>query len=234
MEAARRADLVLNDWFLEAVVDGVYPAELLELYQSLGLAPQSPHLLCEGAPAFIGVNYYYPQHARAEAPSDQFHINNSGNPDDDCKLSLEGCFSMVRNPKGRYTDWAWEIHPETLLRLLKHIDHKAPGIDLYITENGIGLPDELVEGVVDDQKRIEFVTEHLLAIHQAIEEDCPVKGYYMWSLMDNFSWINGYKKRYGFLHIDRETMQRTAKRSAYWFRDIIHKNGICDQVGDQT
>ncbi|MCA9778348.1 MAG: beta-glucosidase [Candidatus Eremiobacteraeota bacterium] len=226
VQAAELADEVLNGWFLSAVLDGTYPQKLLELYQSRDLAPQSPHRLQHAPPAFLGVNYYYPQHARAEARRDSFHINNSGNPDDDCKFALRGCFEMVRNPRGRYTDWAWEIHPETLTTLLLGIGRRAPGIPMYVTENGIGLPDRLEEGMVNDPGRIEFVREHLQAIHKAIRQGADVRGYYMWSLMDNFSWINGYKKRYGFLYVDRETMHRTPKQSAFWFKEVARRNAL--------
>lgn len=225
-EAADLADQVLNGWFLDAVLEGKYPERLLDHYSSLGIAPESPLRLTHAPPAFLGVNYYYPHHARAEAPRDAFHINNSGDPDDSCKFALHGCFEMVKNPKGRYTDWAWEIHPETLTRLLLDVSRRASGIPIYVTENGIGLPDTLENEIVQDSARIEFVTEHLLAIHQAIEAGADVRGYYMWSLLDNFSWINGYKKRYGFLYVDRDTMKRTPKQSAYWFREVASRNGL--------
>jgi 6-phospho-beta-glucosidase len=226
LQAAKLADQVLNGWFLDAVIQGRYPDSLLEHYQSLDIAPDSPLSLVHAPPKFLGVNYYYPHHARAEAKRDAFHINNTGNPEEACKFALDGCFEMVKNPKGRYTDWAWEIHPATLTELLIDISERAPKIPLYVTENGIGLPDKLVNGSIQDDTRIEFVTEHLLAIHRAIQAGADVRGYYMWSLMDNFSWINGYKKRYGFLYVDRDTMERTPKQSAYWFREVAARNGL--------
>ncbi|MGL4983686.1 MAG: family 1 glycosylhydrolase, partial [Plesiomonas sp.] len=73
---------------------------------------------------------------------------------------------------------------------------------------------------------IDFVREHLKVIHQAVNDGINVRGYYMWSLMDNFSWINGFKKRYGFLYIDRETQQRYKKKSAYWYAEVAAKNGF--------
>lgn len=219
-EAARLADGVLNDWFLEAVVKGRYPDHLLGLYERLGIAPQSPHSLGRVPPSFLGVNYYYPHHASAGASQDEFHINNTGQAKVDCKFALEGCFRMVRNPRGQYTDWAWEIDPATLTTLLLQVAKKAPETPLYVTENGIGLPDRLEGGEVNDDQRIEFVRAHLLAIHRALSQGCPIRGYYMWSLLDNFSWINGYKKRYGFLYVDRTTQERTAKKSAHWFESV--------------
>jgi beta-glucosidase/6-phospho-beta-glucosidase/beta-galactosidase len=98
---------------------------------------------------------------------------------------------------------------------------------IYVTENGIGAQEVLnAEGTVDDQGRIDFVREHLEVIHRAIAEGMNVRGYYMWSLMDNFSWLNGYKKRYGFFFVDRDTMQRYPKKSAYWYRDVARRHGF--------
>ncbi|MEI7488989.1 MAG: family 1 glycosylhydrolase, partial [Chryseobacterium sp.] len=77
-----------------------------------------------------------------------------------------------------------------------------------------------------DQERIDFIREHLIAAHKALQNGVNLKGYYMWSLMDNFSWINGYKKRYGFLFVDRKTQKRHLKKSAYWFKDISLKNKV--------
>lgn len=231
LQAAKRADLILNDWFLEPVVRGEYPAELWNLYDSLKIAPESPHRLVRTSPSFLGLNYYYPHHARAGAERDQFHINNSGDPHEDCKFSLRGCFDLVKNPKGRYTDWAWEIHPETLTRLLLKVSEASPGTPLYVTENGIGLPDKMDKGEVEDPRRIEFLREHLVAIHKAIEAGADVRGYYMWSLLDNFSWINGYKKRYGFLYVDRTTMKRTPKKSAFWFAEVARTGVLTTESG---
>lgn len=224
--AAERADQILNQWFIQAVLEGTYPSNLLQLYGELGLAPESPLQLVKVKPSFLGVNYYYPHHARAEALKDDFFINNHGDTQEACKFALEGCFEMVKNPKGRYTDWAWEIDPDTLRTLLLQIHNRVPEMDVYITENGIGLREEVKDGEVDDQARIDFLKEHLTAIHQAMQEGVKVKGYYMWALMDNFSWINGYKKRYGFLHIDRDTLERTPKKSAFWYRDMIERGGF--------
>ena len=139
---------------------------------------------------------------------------------------MAGQFRFVRNPRGRYTAWNWEIDPGGLHDLLLHLHQARPDLPVYITENGIGLDDQVVDGTVDDEPRITFVREHLEAVHRAMQDGVDVRGYYMWSLLDNFSWINGYKKRYGFLHVDRETMQRTPKRSAAWFRDVAHHHGF--------
>ena len=97
------------------------------------------------------------------------------------------------------------------------------------TQNGIGLsesPD--ASGQIDDQARIDFVRDHLKVVHRAITDGANVHGYYMWSLMDNFSWINGFKKRYGFLYVDRETLVRRRKASSYWYQQVAAANGFGD------
>lgn len=226
-EAAKLADGVLNRWFLDAVAKGVYPQDILEVYEGRGLLPVDPELPSTDLD-FLGVNYYYPHRAAASPAHNEFHLNNSGRPEEECKFSLAGCFAFVSNPKGRFTDWNWEIDPDALEDLLLRLHRDHPDLPLMITENGIGLPDRIVNGEVDDTARIEFVSRHLAAVHRAIGAGCRVEGYFMWSLMDNFSWINGYKKRYGFLYVDRDTLRRTPKKSATWFAEVARNNSLAE------
>lgn len=233
IRAASLADALLNRWFSDPALLGTFPAEAVELYETCGFMPsltfEEEQVLQRTRPDFIGVNYYYPHHASADAGQTSFHINNSGRREDDCLFSIAGLFKFVRNPHGRYTDWGWEIYPEGLYQLLTRVHRYRPGMPIYVTENGIGLPDRLVDGAVDDQPRIDYLRDHLREVHRAITDGCNVCGYYPWSLMDNFSWINGYKKRYGFLYVDRATMVRTPKKSAFWYRDVARDNGWEEQ-----
>lgn len=229
--AAHLADGVLNRWFIDAALLGHFPSDIIDFYQEKNLLPfmESIDLACiqKNTVDFIGVNYYYPHYASHVATKTQFGLNNTGVNTDDCHFSIAGLFQFVKNPQGKYTDWGWEIDPEALYALLQRAEMYRPGISIYVTENGIGLQDVLTkEGRVEDDARIDFVREHLKVIHRAIAEGINVKGYYMWSLMDNFSWINGYKKRYGFLYVDRKTMQRYKKKSALWFREVIENRGF--------
>ncbi|TAA45782.1 glycoside hydrolase family 1 protein [Corallincola spongiicola] len=238
--AAQLADGALNRWFIDPVLLGRYPEDIWQYYADWDLLPEHSGeelgWFTEDSIDFIGVNYYYPHYASGDATTTQFHLNTTGenDPQQDCVFSIKGAFKFVKNPQGRYTDWDWEIYPEGLLQLLQRAESYRPGIPVYVTENGIGLQDQLdlspslpVQQHVDDQERIDFVAEHLKVIHQALAEGVNVKGYYMWSLMDNFSWINGYKKRYGFLYIDRDNnLQRYRKKSSYWYQDVIENNGF--------
>jgi beta-galactosidase len=231
--AARLADGILNRWFLDPVLLGRYPADVLALYRAHGLLPEwdAEELLAfqEDSVDFLGVNYYYPHHASADAPETGFALNTSGEAADHCAFSIAGLFRFVRNPRGRFTRWDWEIDPDGLHALLTRAHAYRPGLPIDVTENGIGLvesPD--AEGRIQDTARIDYLRDHLKAVHRAITEGVAVRGYFMWSLMDNFSWINGYRKRYGFLYVDRETLERRRKASSYWFAEVAANHGFDD------
>jgi 6-phospho-beta-glucosidase len=228
--AARIADGAFNRWFLEPVLLGRFPEDMLALYQEHDVLPEMSAddlaLLAERAVDFVGVNYYFPHHASADASDTQFFLNTSGRPEEECTFSIKGLFRFLRNPRGRYTDWGWEVDPSGLHELLVGVARLQAGVPIYVTENGIGVNDQLVDGTVDDQARIDFVSEHLAAVHEAIQEGANVRGYYMWSLMDNFSWLNGYKKRYGFLYVDRQSLTRHRKKSSFWFEQLARSNQL--------
>lgn len=229
VSAARLADGILNRWFFEPVLAGRYPEDVSALYRRCGLAPVGEVDFARDTVDWLGVNYYFPHHASADAPSTDYHLNISGEKQEASRFAIEGLFRFVQNPRGRYSDWNWEIDPKGLYELLLRV-REYRDLPVYVTENGIGLQDRLEDGEVDDPQRIAYVSEHLQAVHRALQQGVDVRGYYMWSLMDNFSWVNGYKKRYGFLHVDRETLERTPKRSAAWFSDLA-RSGIL-QVGE--
>lgn len=119
------------------------------------------------------------------------------------------------------TDMGWEIYPEGLSELLTwlHRNYRLPPV--YITENGMAHADRLVDGVVADQPRIDYVRAHLQALARAIEAGVDVRGYFYWSLLDNYEWDSGYDKRFGLVHVDYDTQVRTPKASAHWYRDFI-------------
>jgi beta-glucosidase len=119
----------------------------------------------------------------------------------------------------------WVIAPDGLRRLLHrvHADYTGPaGTDLYVTENGVAFADRVLpDGSVDDQDRVAYLRAHLDAVHRAIEEGTPVKGYFYWSLLDNFEWAWGYAKRFGIVRVDYETQERTVKASGWEYANII-------------
>ncbi len=119
------------------------------------------------------------------------------------------------------TDMGWEIHPDGLRELLVGLQRDYPLPPIYITENGMAHADLLHEGTVDDAPRIDYVRRHLEALAEARRVGVDLRGYFCWSLLDNFEWDSGYAKRFGLFHVDYATQQRTHKRSAHWYRDTI-------------
>jgi 6-phospho-beta-glucosidase len=230
VRAAEIADGMLNRWFLNPLLLGGFPEDIREVYQARScspiVSPEDAKLIAAGGTDFLGVNYYYPHHVTADAAETRFHINNSGERSEGCLFSIKDLFRFVKKPGAAMTDWGWEIFPEGLYDLLVRLHQMTPDVPILVTENGIGLPDCLENGEINDSARISFVDAHLRQIHRAILAGARVQGYYLWSLMDNFSWINGYRKRYGLLYVDRETRRRLPKQSAAWFRGVASRNAL--------
>ena len=227
--AARRADGVLNRWLLEPALLGRFPADVFKCLEASNLTPalaDADRAALASAPVdLLGVNYYHPHHVSGDAPESRFHINNTGRPDEESHLAVAGQFRMVAAPGAARTDWGWEIDPGGLTELCLRAHALRPGIPLLVTENGIGLKDAAgPDGEFHDAARIAFLDSHLRAVHNAIQAGADVRGYLMWATMDNFSWINGYRKRYGFLHVDRATQTRTRKDSSFWFERVARDN----------
>ena len=232
VEAARRIDGIFNRFFLDPIFRGAYPADVLTDLAGLGLedAVQPGDLEIISTPIdVLGVNYYHGEAVTGTPSSDYAPAvlpdgRVRGNPN----IGSEWVQSVPRGLP--VTDQDWEIQPEGLTRLLVrlHEDYTGPaGIPLYVTENGAAMPDLAdEEGFVDDQDRVSFVRDHLVAVHDAISAGADVRGYFLWSLMDNFEWAWGYEKRFGIVRVDYETQQRTPKASALFFRDAARQNGV--------
>jgi beta-glucosidase len=128
-------------------------------------------------------------------------------------------------PDTARTAMGWPITPERLTQLLVRLHRDYPGLPLVITENGAAFNDQADEsGYVRDDDRTEYLAEHIAAVAAARAQGADVRGYFAWSLMDNFEWAEGYAKRFGIVHVDYRTQKRTAKQSALWFRDNIARS----------
>lgn len=150
---------------------------------------------------FLGINYYSPN--RIAHQSDTF---------------LE---VGIRPPKPPVTDMNWEIYPEGLHEVLEWAFERYGPLDLYVTENGCAYTDSVGNGIVKDDRRILYFMNHLEQCSKAVSDGIPLKGYYAWSLLDNFEWSFGYEKRFGIVHVDFSTQQRIIKNSGYFYRDFI-------------
>ncbi|MBJ7280543.1 MAG: beta-glucosidase [Rhodoluna sp.] len=212
-------DSNINRWWIDAQLHGTYPANLVEFYgeklAKVVLPGDMEKLKIDSE--FLGVNYY----------SDSF-LNT---PTQEQVEKNEGTFVFPINSDGTspapHTDMGWPITPEGLGDLLIRIHDSWPEItDIAITENGVAYDDEPDEnGVVNDQRRVDYLLSHLHSVASAIDAGSPVKSYYYWSLMDNFEWAEGYAKRFGIVHINFETLQRTPKLSAKVYSSVIASNG---------
>jgi beta-glucosidase len=133
-----------------------------------------------------------------------------------------------RKPVGPVTDMGWQIEPSALTLLLERIGTDYPGTPLLITENGAAFPNGPGADPerVADTDRVNYLDGHLRACHEAISRGVDLRGYYVWSLLDNFEWAEGYKKRFGIVHVDYATQKRVLKDSALWYREVIRRNGL--------
>lgn len=193
-------DGLINRWYMDAIHHGHYPADVLA---HLGAdAPQQlpgDHALISQSVDFVGVNYYTRSFASTGEP-----------------WSAEKTGAAV-------TDMGWEIYPDGLTELLVRLDRDWNHPRLLVTENGAAFADQLVGGAVDDHPRVEYLATHLAAVDQAARQGVNIAGYFVWSLMDNFEWASGYRKRFGIVHVDYATLERTPKRSAHWVGELLRQ-----------
>ena len=210
-DAADRLDGHHNRWFLDAVLRGSYPEDMLKLYeQRVGSldAIRDGDLDTISQPLdFLGVNFYRPNLVAAGV--------------DDPILGLREV-----DQRREVTAMGWPIVPEALTELLVRVKRDYGDLPLLVTENGAAFDDHLSSGAVDDERRIDFLGRHIEAVDQARAQGVDVRGYYVWSLLDNFEWEWGYGKRFGLVYVDYQTQRRIPKRSALWYRDLIaSRNG---------
>lgn len=198
-EALRLTNLfdgIYNRWFEESIFKGQYPEDVLTILDKYLPSHYEDDLNIISQPLdWAGVNYYTRSVIAPESTEPYFG------------------FKCIRGDLPK-TDMGWEIVPEGLSFFLNRIAQEyAPGLPIYITENGMANDDVLCEGQIKDDARITYFTAHLAEIVRLVELGCPVKGYFAWSLLDNYEWAFGYDKRFGLVHVDYETLNRTPKDS---------------------
>jgi beta-glucosidase len=199
--AARDVDGHSNRWYLDPLFRGAYPPDVADFAAHVEPYVGDSDLDVISAPLdFLGVNNYRRVIVRAGAHGPQH----------------------VANPGAAVTDMGWEIHPEGLHRLLVRVaaDYAPPSV--YVTENGAAFADVRVhDGSVHDPERVAYLSSHVGAVGRALDEGVPVRGYFAWSLLDNFEWSFGYSKRFGLVYVDYPTLERVPKDSFGWYRDLI-------------
>ena len=235
--AASRIDARFNRIFLDPIFKGYYPSDLLadlaenDLQNALEEVNRDGDLATISTPIdVLGVNYYEgaalsytPPKVQLKTDAPIAHQTSSPYP------AAAGIYRHSQNLP--LTDMNWEVYPLGLYRLLHRLqdDYLDANTDLYITENGAAYDDVVsLDGQIHDQKRLNFIAAHLRATHRAISEGVRVKGYFAWSLLDNFEWAWGYSKRFGLVHVSYDSMERTIKDSGLWYSSVIAHNGFSD------
>lgn len=212
-DAARRVDGISNRFFLDPVLLGRYPTDVVDDLAAKGIDPgiQDGDEKTIAAPLdVLGVNYYNPVQVRLRSePVTE-------------PVAWVGCEDVESVPFGLpTTDMGWEIDPDGLRRLLVRLRDDYPAMPIYVTENGIALRDVPgPDGVVDDPERVAYIDGHLRAVGQAIEAGVDVRGYFLWTFTDNFEWSYGFSKRFGLVYLDYPTQARIPKTSAAWFAQV--------------
>lgn len=228
--ASQLADAIHTHWFYDPVLKGTYPEALLQQAQRLWGVPQCApgdmDLLRDNRCDFIGLNYYRRETVAANPDETHTQANYSGESQSSGEFGFKGLFKFVRNPEGVYTDWDWEIWPQGLTDGIMMVKERYGDIPIYITENGLGAKDPIIEGEIVDDPRIDYLQMHIDALEKAIAKGADVRGYYPWSFIDLLSWLNGYKKQYGFVYVDHmQDLARKRKKSYYWYQNVIASNG---------
>ena len=216
-EACRALDGGFNRWFLDPIFGRGYPEDVIAHHRSEGNLPEGPLPFVQPgdleiaarAIDFLGVNYYSRAVVRSSRVAEEANLP---------------CTVVASDDK---TDMSWEVYPEGLFELLRRVHRDYAPQSIYITENGAAYDTPPgVDGMVHDDKRRAYLHGHLDAARRACEEGVPLRGYFLWSLLDNYEWAHGYAKRFGVVWVDYTTQERIPKESALWYRDVIRANGL--------
>ncbi len=195
------ADAFVNRIFMDPIFHGHYPTAVENApgFAELTIKPGDFEII-QAPLDFVGINYY------------SRHV-----------------IGQARNPDAEYTTMGWEVYPDGLYKTLTRVDQDYKPKAIYITENGAAFEDTVAaDGCVHDERRVAYLREHFRRAAQAIQDGVPLRGYFVWSLMDNFEWAHGYSQRFGIVRVEYETGQRIPKDSAAYYQSVIRANGVID------
>jgi len=231
--AAMHANQFGINWFFDPILKGEYPEYVIKQLEESDFLPDwtldELAIIRQAAPLndFMGLNYYQPMRVEKITGETQERIhsleNSTGSPGN---ASFDNVYKTVKMDDKKYTKWDWEISPESFVAGLEMLKDSYGQIKLYITENGLGDEDPIIAGEICDIPRINFLNDHLCAVKEAINRGVHIKGFYSWSAIDLLSWLNGYKKQYGFIYVDHNNgLQRKKKASFHWYKGVIETRG---------
>lgn len=211
--AARRHDGLRNRWFLDPLYGRGYPADTWALLGGLAPATIDTDMKAIATPTdFLGVNYYFPE-VVADAPRGSVPLKPHESP-----LATR----VVEKPGVERTAFGWEVSPQGMVDLLTRVQRDWNPPQVYLTENGSTFDDVVqADGSIHDVQRRSYLARHVQSARFALQAGVPLKGYFAWSLLDNFEWAEGYLRRFGITHVDYTTQQRTLKASGQWYRDFL-------------
>jgi len=217
-DAERRIGGLTNRMFLEPILAGGYPQDVLDDLGESEWFAQQPAADAEEIAVpidFLGINYYS-RHTVAAPP---LGAEVMGEP---AGLSYPGSEGVQLMDTGApRTHMGWPIHPEGMVDVLELAHAYRPDLPLYITENGSAYPDVVLDGQIEDEDRRRYLEQHVMACSAALHKGLPLRGYFVWTLADNFEWAWGYSRRFGLVHLDYATQKRTIKRSGKWFATFL-------------
>jgi beta-glucosidase len=227
-DAVRRIDALANRAFTGPMLRGEYPADLLEDTRDVTdwsfVEPGDLDIIKQPID-FLGVNYYSTATVRTWNGVSPKQSADGHKPSSGTAWPGSEDVEFLTQP-GPYTEMGWNIAPEGLEELLVSLSEQFPELPLIITENGAAFADVEIEGRVHDEKRVDYLSRHFVAAHRAIERGVDLRGYMVWSLMDNFEWGYGYSKRFGIIHVDYDTLERVVKDSGLWLADVARSKRI--------
>lgn len=226
LKASVLCDAFFNRSFLDPSVKGTFPTELVDILKEEGYMPVIEDgdltIIKENTVDLLGVNYYQPRRVKAK----------DSLPNPDGPFMPDRYFDNYIMPGRKMNVYrGWEIYEKGVYDILTNLKDNYGNIECFISENGMGVEGEErfrnEDGMIEDDYRIDFISEHLKWVHKALIEGSNVKGYHLWTFMDNWSWSNAYKNRYGFVSVNLEKdNERTVKKSGYWFKDVAANNGF--------
>ncbi|GIP63236.1 6-phospho-beta-glucosidase GmuD [Virgibacillus pantothenticus] len=229
VKAGKIADLLFNRSFLDVSVKGYFPEELVLLLDEHDLLPstraEDEATFSHNTIDLLGVNYYQPRRVKAKESV----------PHPDAPFMPEHFFDAYEMPGRKMNPYrGWEIYEKGIYDILMNLKNNYGNIECFISENGMGVENEDrfkdESGVIQDDYRITFYKDHLKWVHKALAEGVNVKGYHVWTFMDNWSWMNAYKNRYGLVAVDlNNNAKRSIKKSGWWFRDVATCQGFSDE-----
>jgi beta-glucosidase len=195
-----------RDLYLHPMLKGEWPEEVERTFAVTGQTLSAEDLRIIHQPLdFLGLNFYHAPTVKADE---------RGRP-----------VVLGQEPGHPRTAFHWDVTPEGIYWLVR-FHHEIYGLPILITENGLSCTDWVdLDGKVRDPNRIDYTRRYLLSLRRAAEEGIPLIGYLHWSLMDNFEWAEGYRQRFGMIHVDYQTLKRTVKESGWWYRDVIRSHG---------